>query len=93
MSPVGRFAPNSFGLYDMHGNVWEWVEDCWHDNYSNAPKDGSAWVAGGDSHQRVLRGGSWVDIPSNLCSAIRFREPSGFRDDVYGFRICRTVSR
>ena len=56
---VGAFAPNAFGLYDVHGNVWEWVEDCWHDSYRGAPSDGTAWTAGGDCSRRVLRGGSW----------------------------------
>ena len=58
--PVGSFPSNAFGLHDMHGNVWEWVEDCWHDSYSGAPSDGSAWTTGGDCSKRVLRGGSWT---------------------------------
>ena len=58
--PVGSFAANAFGLYDMHGNVWEWVEDCWHDNYEGAPTDGRAWTSGcGSGVRAVLRGGSW----------------------------------
>ena len=61
-APVGSFAANAFGLYDMHGNVWEWVEDCFHDNYEGAPDDGSAWTADGDCNSRVLRGGSWSTI-------------------------------
>ena len=61
-SPVGSFEPNAFGLYDMHGNVWEWVEDCWHDNYEGAPSDGSAWTSGGNSNRAVVRGGSWSVI-------------------------------
>ena len=55
---VGRYQPNSFGLYDMHGNVWEWVEDCWNDSYAGAPSDGRAWTSG-DCSRRVIRGGSW----------------------------------
>ena len=57
-APVGSFAPNQFGLYDMVGNVWEWTEDCYHDSYNGAPADGSAWT-GGDCSRRVVRGGSW----------------------------------
>ena len=57
-APVGSFPPNGFGLYDMHGNVWEWVEDCWNGSYAGAPADGDAWRSG-DCAKRVLRGGSW----------------------------------
>jgi formylglycine-generating enzyme required for sulfatase activity len=58
-SPVGEFAPNAFGLYDMHGNVWEWCQDDWHDSYEDAPSDGSAWISRDSSGLKVLRGGSW----------------------------------
>jgi formylglycine-generating enzyme required for sulfatase activity len=58
-APVGSFAANAFGLYDMVGNVWAWTEDCWHDNYNGAPADGLAW-ASGDCSRRVVRGGSWL---------------------------------
>ena len=61
-APVGSFAPNGFGLYDMHGNVWEWVEDCWNGSYAGAPSDGGAWRSG-DCAKRVLRGGSWGGNP------------------------------
>ena len=61
---VGSFAPNAFGLHDMAGNVWEWVEDCWHNNYAGAPRDGTAWTSGGDCGRRVLRGGSWGNYPA-----------------------------
>ena len=67
---VGSFAKNAFGLHDLHGNVWEWVEDCHKDSYANAPKDGSAHTAGSCS-SRVLRGGGWIYGPGNLRSAIR----------------------
>ena len=70
-TPVGNFAPNRFGLFNVHGNVWEWVEDCWHDNYQEAPEDGSAWTDGGDCDRRVVRGGSWNDDPRFLRSAAR----------------------
>ncbi|MFL0797295.1 MAG: SUMF1/EgtB/PvdO family nonheme iron enzyme [Cellvibrionaceae bacterium] len=84
--PVGSFAPNVFGLYDMHGNVWEWVQDCYHDSYSGAPSDGSAWKSG-ESAKRVLRGGSWADTPAGLRSAYRYGGDAGNRNDYYGFRL------
>ena len=68
-APVGSFKPNAFGLYDMVGNVWEWVEDCFHDNYNGAPTDGSAWIEGGNCKFRVVRGGAW-DFPA-VSSALR----------------------
>ncbi|MFM2053135.1 MAG: hypothetical protein RL456_1172 [Pseudomonadota bacterium] len=87
---VGSFGANAFGLYDMHGNVWEWVQDVWHDSYTGAPTDGAAWEAGGDSSRRVLRGGSWYDNPRILRSAYRNWGTPGFRDVSSGFRIART---
>ena len=66
----GVISPNAWGLYDMHGNAAEWVEDCWHDNYEGAPMDGSAWLQGQCSY-RVVRGGSWVNDPGYLRSANR----------------------
>ena len=74
---VGSFPANDFGLYDVHGNVWEWVEDCWHGDYTGAPADGSAWTSGGDCGSRVLRGGSWNYEPRNLRSANRDGSPPG----------------
>jgi formylglycine-generating enzyme required for sulfatase activity len=68
---VGIFPPNAFGLYDMHGNVWEWCADTWHNNYKGAPSDGSAWIDNDDEYQ-VLRGGSWYDIPESCRSAFRY---------------------
>ena len=56
---VGQFSANGFGLYDMHGQVWEWCQDVWHDSYEGAPTDGSAWVEDGDQDKRACRGGSW----------------------------------
>jgi formylglycine-generating enzyme required for sulfatase activity len=90
-APVGSFAPNTFGLNDMLGNVWEWVEDCYHDNYEGAPEDGSAWTAG-DCNQRVIRGGSWGDPGRNVRSAVRISGPIGNRHDGLGFRIGRTLT-
>ena len=69
---VGRYQPNSFGLYDMHGNVWEWAEDCWNDSYAGAPSDGRAWTQG-DCGPRVIRGGSWYSYPWYLRSALPFQ--------------------
>lgn len=90
-APAGSFAANGFGLHDMSGNVSEWVEDCWHNDYAGAPSDGSAWVAGGDCGQRVLRGGSWSNIPWFLRSAIRLRYSVGNRVVTFGFRVARTL--
>lgn len=64
-SPVGSFAPNRFGLYDMHGNAWRWLQDCYHDSYKGAPSDGSAWTAG-ECARRVVRGGEWDGGPEGL---------------------------
>ena len=85
--------PNAFGLFDMHGNVWEWVQDCWHGDYSGAPTDGSAWTTGckSSSSSRVLRGGSWFFYPAMLRSAIRFGNSHGNRDNVNGLRLARTL--
>jgi formylglycine-generating enzyme required for sulfatase activity len=87
---VGSFDPNAFGLHDMHGNVSEWVQDVWHDNYVDAPSNGSAWVTGGDPSRRVLRGGSWSGSPLNVRSAIRFGDLPVNRNYGTGFRIART---
>ena len=87
--PVGEKQPNAFGLFDMHGNVWEWTQDCWNENYVGAPNDSSAWMQG-DCSRRVLRGGSWNSVPQVLRSAIRNRNSSEFRYFNYGFRVART---
>ena len=72
---VGHYQPNDYGLYDMHGNVWEWVQDCWNDSYAGAPTDGSAWTLG-DCSQRVVRGGSWLNEPRGLRSATASGTPA-----------------
>ena len=87
--PVGSFAPNAFGLYDTHGNVWEWVEDCWNGSYRGAPADGSA-RGSGDCSRCVRRGGSWIDLPPALRSGFRNGFTSVIRVDVNGFRVART---
>jgi formylglycine-generating enzyme required for sulfatase activity len=84
---VGSFPPNDFGLYDMHGNVWEWCLDNYHDNYQDAPTDGSAWTTGGDSSVRILRGGSWNDIPRNCRSAYRDGYEPVVQYNCIGFRV------
>jgi len=86
---VALKRPNAWGLYDMSGNVWEWTQDCWNDNYTGAPADGLAWNRG-DCSQRVVRGGAWNYIPQYLRSAIRSRDPAAFRINYYGFRVART---
>ena len=91
-APVKSFEANAFGLYGVHGNVWEWMEDCWHDTYNGAPTDGSAWVSSGECGQRVLRSGSWLVEPKNLRSAVRYRNSPGVRNYSYGFRVARTLS-
>ncbi len=90
-APAGSFAANAFGVHDMHGNVWEWVEDCWQDSYAGAPVDGSAWRSG-DCSRRVLRGGSWLSYPGDLRSAFRIRNTAGNRNFIFGFRVARTLT-
>jgi formylglycine-generating enzyme required for sulfatase activity len=90
-APVGSFAANAFKLHDVHGNVWEWVEDCFHDNYAGAPGDGSVW-AGGDCRYRVVRGGGWGDDPSGLRAANRGGYTPGLRGYAVGFRVVRTLT-
>ncbi|MBD2312078.1 SUMF1/EgtB/PvdO family nonheme iron enzyme [Desertifilum sp. FACHB-1129] len=89
-TPVGHFGvANAFGLYDMHGNVWEWCQDVWHKNYHGAPTDGRAWESGGDLSSRLLRGGSWGYFARSCRSASRYRGASGFRYNGIGFRVVR----
>ena len=88
-APVGMFQPNSFGLHDVLGNVWEWTQDCGNRSYSGAPTDGSAWQSGNCS-VRVFRGSAWNDIPVSLRSAIRNAGPAAYREGNLGFRVART---
>jgi formylglycine-generating enzyme required for sulfatase activity len=90
--PVGDFAANPWGLYNVHGNVREWCEDVWHDSYVGAPADASAWLEGGNSSSRVVRGGAWVDIPGVLRSAQRGGIHTEFPVDYCGFRLGRTLT-
>jgi formylglycine-generating enzyme required for sulfatase activity len=84
---VGSFQANDFGLYDMHGNVWEWCLDHWHDNYQGAPTNGSAWITDGDSNKRILRGGSWSSVSEFCRSANRHRHDPDDRFSDDGFRV------
>jgi len=90
-TPVGMFAANPWGLFDMHGNVWEWMQDVVHDNYDGAPLDGSAWEEGGDQARRVLRGGSWLYTPRYLRSALRNGFSAALSNDIVGFRVVRDL--
>jgi formylglycine-generating enzyme required for sulfatase activity len=90
-APVGSFAANGFGLYDMVGNVWEWTEDCYHNSYNGAPADGAAWTGGDCGGGRVVRGGSWGSSLDFLRSAYRLRNPTVYRDLSLGFRVGRTL--
>ena len=90
-APVGSFRPNTFGLHDVLGNVWEWVDDCWNEDYEGAPTDGRSWYEG-DCSQRVLRGGSWFDPPWSLRSARRISRSAGHSLFYFGFRVARTIN-
>ena len=90
---VGRYKPNAFGLYDTLGNVWEWTADCYHDSYSGAPADGAAWLSAcGVDRYRVVRGGSWGNVPKHLRSANRDRDTRDRRSSSLGFRLARAIS-
>jgi len=90
-SPVGSFKPNAFGLYDMAGNVWQWVQDCYQDHYNGAPTDGSVWI-GGDCRHRVVRGGAWGNLSPLLRSASRDWFSADDRDFHIGFRLGRALA-
>lgn len=86
--PVGQLAANDWGLYDMSGNVWEWVSDTYHDSYNGAPADGSAW---GGGEKRVLRGGSLINVAQSARAANRSYDVPAERDARFGFRLARTL--
>lgn len=90
--PVMKKKPNAFGLYDMHGNVFEWVEDCWNNSYESAPEDGSVWTTE-ECSSRVARGGFWLNTPDFLRSADRIRFTTDIRNNYLGFRVGRTLER
>jgi formylglycine-generating enzyme required for sulfatase activity len=90
-APVGSFKPNAFGLYDMHGNVWEWVEDSWHENYDGVPMDASAWLQGGNPSYRVVRGSSWRNESELVRAAVRVRRNINVQFDTLGLRVARTL--
>ena len=89
-SPVASFPPNAYGLHDMNGSVWEWVEDCWHSTYKNAPADARAWTES-FCPVRVIRGGSWRDGASYMPTTTRFKYDGSVRHSQNGFRVARDV--
>ena len=91
-TPVGSFPANAFGLYDMHGNVWEWCEDDWHGNYDNAPNDGRAWLSE-EGSKKVICGGSWGLNPPYCRSADRYHSPRDYRDYSIGFCVVCVAAR
>lgn len=90
---VGKFMPNAFGLYDLHGNVREWCADPWHENYHNAPSNSKAWHKGGNKAWRTLRGGSWANKPSHCRSAHRSGYPENLLNRAIGFRVAMDISK
>ena len=90
-APVGSYAANAFGLHDVLGNVWEWTQDCWHDDYAGAPSDGRAWERGA-CKRRVVRGGSWINRPQFLRAAFRVWNAPGYRSANFGFRVARALA-
>jgi formylglycine-generating enzyme required for sulfatase activity len=89
-APVGSFAPNPFGLYDTSGNIWEWIQDCWNDDFKAAPLDGSVWKTG-NCTRIPMRGGSWAVTPKYVSSTSRYGRTVGDRDASLGFRVARVL--
>ncbi|MDF0665515.1 MAG: formylglycine-generating enzyme family protein [Nitrospira sp.] len=91
--PVGRTQANGLGLYDMSGNVSEWLEDCWHENYKGVPADGQPWLedGGGDCGRRIIRGGSWGYMPVNMRTSTRIWGVADFRNHDLGFRLAQDL--
>ena len=86
---VGSFPANGYGLHDTSGSVWEWVADCWHNNYKDAPFDGSAWDEP-NCRVRVIRGGSWREGAAYMVASTRFRYDASVRQAQNGFRVARS---
>jgi formylglycine-generating enzyme required for sulfatase activity len=91
-TPVDQFPPNAFGLHDMHGNLWEWCADAWHDSYDGAPTDSRVWQSTGKEPHRVARGGSWHDIPNVCRSAARLKADTNDAEEIVGFRVMFRLS-
>lgn len=91
-APVGSFPPNAFGVYDMHGNVYEWVADCWHTDYVGAPADGRPWTTGGDCKHRQIRGNDWIEPPIFSRSGNRNERVPEVRGDWLSFRVARNLA-
>lgn len=92
LTAVGSFPPNDFGIYDMHGNVWEWCADIWHENYLGAPTDGNAWLKDGDRGYCVQRGGAWNVPADRFRSAFRVGDIAHNADNIVGLRVCMDKS-
>ena len=90
--PVGSYAPNAFGLYDMHGNMFEWVADCWQENLAGSPADGSVWNDGADCEKRSWRGGGWFNDPQSLRSGLRDSGAPTVKSNDIGFRVALSLS-
>jgi formylglycine-generating enzyme required for sulfatase activity len=90
-TPVDQFPPNAFGLHDMHGNLWEWCADAWHDSYDGAPTNDRVWQADGKETYRVARGGCWHDIPDVCRSAARLRVEATDAEEFIGFRVVLVI--